>query len=270
MQIEKGFAYAGDIKIAYQCSGRGEPLVCCHAMGWNQSLWDEHRARFSENHQLITFDQRGSGDSDHPPFLQDGSIHYTADKFADDLCAVLDHLGLESAMVLGYSMGAIAAMKFAARSPSRVTKLVLVSAMASRLPQSIIDRARVIEDLLYSAGIEETYWHYFSGPLFDGVKRDSKFENRLRQIIAKASVDGFQGCFRVTIDRPSLVSELDRITAATLVIVGEHDAHYLNEADLLAEKIPDARRFTVLGAGHALNVQRSKIFESAVLDFIAP
>ncbi len=267
--VKYGNAWAGDIRIAYQISGDGPSLVCCHAMGWDHTLWDMHRGRLSSTHQLITFDQRGSGDSDHPPLLVGAKHAYTIDTFGEDLRAVLDELGIEKAQILGYSMGAVAALRFATKTPERVERLILVSTMASRLPEEIIKRAKSVEKILKREGLKETYKFYFSGPLFDGACDNDDFNKQIECILKKATPHGFLGCFHVTIDRPSMVNELHKITAPTLILVGERDRHYLVEADLLSEKIPNARKFIVKNAGHALTLQEPSVFEDEVMKFIS-
>ena len=271
MQVDKvrrGYAYAGEVRIAYQVSGEGPPLVCAHAMGWDQSLWDDHRQRFSNQHMLITFDQRGSGNSDHPPYINAGSSAYSPALFAEDLRAVLDHLQLESAHVLGYSMGAVAALNFAIESPERLSKLVLVSAMASRLPDEIIKRARSVQELIKREGLTKAYDYYFSGPLFEGEAASDDFKKKIGSVLQKATIDGFLGCFNVTIDRPSVVDQLHHIRARTLVMVGARDKHYVAEAGVIGREIPNSQTMVVANAGHALTVQQQTEFETGVLDFL--
>ena len=261
----RGEARAGTLRIAYQAQGDGPPLVCCHAMGWDHTLWDPHRPRLSANHRLITFDHRGCGDSDHPadPRL------YTAEGFEADLTAVLDALDVERARVVGYSMGAVAALRLAIARPERVERLALVSAMASRLPEPVIERARNIAAMVESHGLEATYRAYFDGPLFDGAPKGAAFEKRLAACVAKATSHGFLGCFSVAIDRPSLADQLLRIAAPTLILVGERDAHYVPEAEMMAQRIPEARVEIVRGAGHALSAEAPERFETTLLRFFA-
>lgn len=266
--VKYGSAWAGDVRIAYQVTGEGPPLVCCHAMGMDHSLWDEHRERFSKTHQLITFDQRGSGDSDHPAYNKDGAELYSVGSFGDDLRAVLDDLGIDKANILGFSMGAIAALRFATTSPQRVERLILVSAMASRLPDEIIQRARVVEKTLEQKGLQATYELYFSGALFEGITASDAFKRKIEKLLEKATPHGFQGCFHVTIDRPSLLGDLHRIKAPTLIMVGERDKHYVVEADILLDKIADAKKIIVKNAGHAITVQQPQIFEHEIMAFL--
>ncbi len=270
IDTKRGIAKTADgIRIAYQVSGQGPALVFCHAMANDQRIYDQHRDLFSESHTFITFDQRGSGDSDHPPFEEGRNSSYTVEKFGDDLKAVLDDLGIERASVLGFSMGAVAALSFSTRWPDRVERLILASAMASRLPEPIIERARLVEEMLDEKGLKETYNFYFSGMLFDGLSGMNEVQKKIALFREKATPHGFKGCFRVTIDRPSLIEELNVIQCPTLILVGENDTHYLVEAELLERTILNAKRVVMSGVGHPMTVQDPKAFETEVMAFLS-
>lgn len=269
VKVRQGVATTTDgVRIAYQISGEGPALVFCHAMANDHRMYDQFRDQFSASHTLITFDQRGSGFSDHPAFEEGPSSAYTVDNFGEDLRAVLDDLGIEQATLLGFSMGAIGVLSFSIKWPERVKRLILASAMASRLPQPIIDRARLVEDLLDTKGIVETYDFYFSGELFDGVTNQPEIMEQLALFRAKATPHGFKGCFRVTIDRPSMMSKLGVIRCPTLIMVGENDTHYLAEAERMANAIPSAKKVIVMGVGHPMTVQNPSAFAAEILAFI--
>lgn len=257
------------VRIAYQVSGSGSALVLCHAMGSDHRMYDAHRDALAAAHTVITFDQRGSGDSEHPSFTEGPDSAYTIEAFGNDLKAVLDALGIERAGLVGYSMGAIAALSFATRWPQRVERLMLVSAMASRLPQAVIDRARLVEQMLDTKGIGETYDYYYSGELFDGLIARRDFKELVAQGRSKATYDGFKGCFRVTIDRQSLIAELGCISCPVLILVGENDIHYLAEAERLERAISNATRVVMPDVGHALAFQAPQAFAASVTAFFA-
>ena len=266
-ELVHGETMVGDVRIVYQISGDGLPLVCCHAFSCDHTMWDHHRARFSQTHRMITFDQRGSGDSDHPVWKDGIDNPYTIEAFAEDVRGVMDELGIEKARILGFSMGAATALRFATLWPERVERLVVASAMASRLPEEIISRSKKVEEVLAREGVEETYRFYFKdNPLFKDVKKD--MTGGVMVYAKKATAHGFLGSFRVTIDRPSLVDELHRIQAPTLVIVGERDKHYLADAELMSNTIPNARKVVLENAGHALNAQVPRVFEDEVMKFL--
>ena len=264
----RGEVQVAGVRIVHESWGAGPPLVCCHAFAVNRSMWRLQRARFAQTHRVVTFDQRGSGDSDHPVPAAGEGDPYTIDSFAEDLRGVLDDLGIRSARILGFSMGGATALRFATRWPERVEGLVLASTMASRLPAGIIDRARVVEQVLSREGLREAYRFYFGGPLFKGVHLKSRLEPQLETWAASATPHGFSGSYRVTIDRPSMVAELHRIVAPTLILVGERDALYLEDAELMAHRIPRARMVVVKGVGHAMNIEAPEVFADEVMRFL--
>ena len=266
---QQGEVDVGGVRIAYESIGEGPPLICCHAFATDRTMWQPQIERFAKGHRMITFDQRGSGASDHPPDGGGEADAYTIDAFAEDLRAVLDDLGVERARVLGLSMGAATAMRFAIRWPQRVERLVLASAMASRLPEAIIERARAIVEVLEDKGLEETYRFYFEGPLFEGLEQDGELPPMLASLAARATPHGFRGCYRVTIDRPSMFEELHRIEAPTLILVGERDVHYLDEADRMQRRILNAQKVVMPGVGHAMSTVAPDLFSDEVLRFLA-
>jgi pimeloyl-ACP methyl ester carboxylesterase len=266
---QQGEAHGSGVRIAYETIGEGPPLICCHAFAVDRSMWQPQLERFAQGRRVITFDQRGSGASDHPADEGGQADAYTLDAFADDVRAVLDDLGIERAQVLGLSMGAATAMRFSVRWPKRVERLVLASAMASRLPEKIIERARALLDVLERKGLEEAYRFYFSGALFKGLAQEGELPPMIASLSAQATPNGFRGCYRVTIDRPSMTEELSRIEAPTLILVGEHDVHYLDEADRMQQRIPTARKVVMPGVGHAMSTESPDAFSDEVLRFLA-
>jgi pimeloyl-ACP methyl ester carboxylesterase len=266
---ERGEARVGGVRIVYESWGDGPVLVCCHAFGVDRTLWTPQIDRFAKTHRLVTFDQRGSGESDHPLPASGEPDPYTVDAFADDLRGVLDAVGCRRARILGYSMGGATALRFAARWPERVEALVLASTMASRLPESIIERAGVVERVLLRDGLRAAYELYFQGPLFERVSREKRYLDLFEAWVARATPHGFRGCFKVTIDRPSMVEDLGRIRAPTLILVGERDTLYRADAELMAREIPNARAVVMPGLGHAMNVEAPDAFADEVTRFLA-
>jgi pimeloyl-ACP methyl ester carboxylesterase len=264
----RGEARVGDVRIVYESWGTGPALVCCHAFAVDRTMWEPQIARFAETHQVITFDQRGSGESDHPVPRAGEPDPYTTDTFAEDLRGVLDDLGIQRARILGLSMGGATALRFATRWPDRVERLVLASTMASRLPDEIIERAKVVEQVLSRDGVRAAYAFYFGGPLFRGVSQESRTVAQMEAWAARATPHGFAGCYRVTIDRPSMSEDLEKVQAPTLILVGEHDTLYLAEAEEMARRIPQARKVIMKGVGHPMNIEAPEPFAEEVIRFL--
>jgi pimeloyl-ACP methyl ester carboxylesterase len=265
----RGEARIGGVRIVHESWGAGPVLICCHACGVDREMWAPQIARFARKHRVVTFDQRGSGESDHPIPAPGEADPYTIDTFSEDLRGVLDDVGSRRARILGYSMGGATALRFATRWPERVEGLILASTMASRLPEKIIERARVVEQVLARDGLREAFRFYFDGPLFERVPREEPLAAQYEAWAARATPHGFGGSYRVTIDRPSMVGELGRIHAPTLILVGEHDTLYLEDAEMMARRIPSARKVIMKGLGHAMSFEAPDAFAREVMAFLA-
>ena len=265
----RGTVRVGGVRIVYQSRGTGPALVCCHGFGVNRIMWELQSEAFARAHRVITFDQRGHGESDHPLPAAGGADPYTLDAFAEDLRGVLDDLGIHRARILGQSMGGATALRFATRWPERVEALILASTMASRLPEEVVERAKEVERVLVREGVKAAVRFYFQGPLLEGVARGSQFEAFVEWVAATATPHGFLGGYRVAIDRPSMMGDLDRVHAPTLILVGERDNHYLGEAEAMARRIPGARKVILKGLGHSLGAEAPEAFADEVVRFLA-
>jgi pimeloyl-ACP methyl ester carboxylesterase len=94
-------------------------VVCIHGLTSNHTVWESMADALAPSLRLIGYDLRGRGDSDKPPSGYSLAIH------DDDLLGLLDHYGLERAALMGHSLGAHIAVRFAAKFPDRVARLVL-------------------------------------------------------------------------------------------------------------------------------------------------
>lgn len=116
------FVRVSDIRIHYEVSGNGEPLLFIPGWGTEITTMAAVIEKFSSHFRIIAIDNRGTGRSGKP------DAPYSIEQMADDAVAVLDALGVQHAHVLGLSMGGMIAQMFAAKYPDRVNRLVLVVA----------------------------------------------------------------------------------------------------------------------------------------------
>jgi pimeloyl-ACP methyl ester carboxylesterase len=117
---------ANDCEIYFEVHGDGQPFIFFSETACDGEIWQQHQVpEFSKDHLVITHDYRGTGRSGKP------SIDYTTKMFCDDAVAILDHLKVKDAIVLGHSMGGRVAQLLALDYPERVSKLILASTGAS-------------------------------------------------------------------------------------------------------------------------------------------
>lgn len=118
---QSGFAPVNGLQMYYEIHGSGEPLVLLHGAFGAIDLWGEMLTTLAEQHQVIAVELQGHGhtaDIDRP---------FSYEQLADDVAALLDHLGIAQADIVGYSMGADTALQIAIRHPDLVRKLAVIS-----------------------------------------------------------------------------------------------------------------------------------------------
>ena len=115
------YAQNGDVRLAYEVHGSGEPVVLVHGLGYDRFGWGPLPGLLAQDFTVVTFDNRGVGDSDVP----DGP--YAVAQMAADTVAVLDAAGIDTTHVFGVSLGGYIAEELALTYPERVRTLVLAS-----------------------------------------------------------------------------------------------------------------------------------------------
>ena len=146
---------------------KGPAIVCVHGLTANHTCWASVADVLSPAHRLIAYDLRGRGESDKPDKGYSLAIHN------EDLEGLLDHFGLKKAVLIGHSLGAHIALRFAATRPHRVAKLVLVDG-------GLDVRHEVVESLrpaINRLGVEFPSLDMFMGfvralPMFEGRWND--------------------------------------------------------------------------------------------------
>ncbi|MBF6330813.1 alpha/beta fold hydrolase [Nocardia transvalensis] len=244
-------------RIAYQCAGEGFPLLLLAGQSNNHHWWDAIREDFHGTHRTITFDYRGTGDSDKP------DIVYSTKGFADDVIAILDDLGIERADVYGTSMGGRVAQWVAAAHPDRVRALVLGCTSpgskhgvdrGNEIRHRLADPAtaeRTLLDLMYTP----QWLAKTSGPYNTLGDPAMPYYARRRHLIASHRHDAWD--------------VLPDIAIPTLVVHGGDDRfNPVENAPLLAHRIPGARLEIIPRARHAYFEEFRSVASPLVSEFL--
>jgi len=129
--------------IHHEVVGEGMPIVFIHGLGATSNVWFAEREALSERFRVVVYDRSGCGQSSR---RDDG---YSVESWGAELAGLLDDLGVETAVVVGHSLGSMVAQHFAATYPERTRALVLVGAEAALSPEGrdiLSTRASLIEE----------------------------------------------------------------------------------------------------------------------------
>jgi pimeloyl-ACP methyl ester carboxylesterase len=253
------------ITVGYDDEGAGEPLVLVHGHPFDRTMWRPQVERFGRaGRRVIAPDLRGYGESTVVP----GKT--TLETFARDIAALLDHLGIDGAVLGGLSMGGQIVMEFHRLFPRRVRGLVL----ADTSPQAETEAGRRLRaetaDRLLREGM---------APYADEVLPKMVTPDNIRALPAVArhvlgmmrgtSPEGAAAALRGRAERPDYVEMLAGVSVPTLVVVGRDDEFTpVGDARLMHERVPGAALVIVEGAGHMPNLERRAEFDRALAAFL--
>jgi 3-oxoadipate enol-lactonase len=265
MTSESGIADVNGTRLAYEAVGEGPAVVFVHGFTLDRRMWDDQLPTLRERYRVVRYDLRGFGASACP----EPGEPYT---HADDLRALLTHLGIDQAAIVGLSLGGWVAHEFALTYPDSVRALVLVDSALRGYRWQDPKVAATLETL-YRLGAEgrlaEAKAGWLADPLFAGSHDVPGVVPRLAQMVETYS------CWHLQHDdphpplQPPAMERLHEIAAPTLVVVGERDLPDFHAiADLLVARIPDARKVVLPGAGHMANMDAPEAFNRAVLAFL--
>ena len=240
-----------------------EVLVLSNGVLMSTASWGFQTPVLAKHYRLLLYDCRGMWKSAHP------GGPYTMELHADDLASLLDSLDIQTAHIAGISYGAEVSMAFALKYPQRVRTLFLSSAVSESDPVlrgfigswSAAARSRDPQrffEVSYMLNFSDAYIAA-NRPAIDAAA------GRYTQLDMDAVLE-LLDCF----DRLDLTKELHRISAYTLVLVGENDILKPRKySERIAREIPGADLVVVPGAGHAVCLERPALFNAILLGFLA-
>ena len=275
-RTETGFADVNGARLYYEMAGDGHPLVFVHVGIAASRMWDDQFAVFAKHYRVVRYDMRGFGQSQPVP----GEFSFSA-----DLHSLLQHLGIEQAHLIGCSMGGAAIIDFALEHPDMVTALVPVCSGLSGYKyegeqpagwDAVMAEVDVLKELTeqgkkqeaaqLEADLDVRVW-------VDGMYRtpdqvDPVVRERVREMAAITYAYADVTAKHVPPEPPAS-GRLDQIQVPTLVVVGMGDLPSIVEiADVLAIRIPGARKVEMPVVAHVPNMERPDEFNRIVLDFL--
>jgi pimeloyl-ACP methyl ester carboxylesterase len=255
------------VEMHYDLQGTGEPLVLIHGAQGDRSMFSGLVPVFAKQFQVLTFDQRGSGQSEKP------DMDYSIALLADDTAALMDQVGFTSAHIIGVSMGGMIAQELVLRHPQKVRSLVLgcttpggpkavrlggeaLTNAYSTTPMSAEERGKALAEAAFTKGYIEQHPEII--PAMIEARRQRPIDpvalgHRMKAAYAHNTYD-----------------RLPQIACPTLVITGKDDALISWEnSRILAERIPGAQLVLLEPAGHVFWTEQPEQSLAAILTFLA-
>jgi len=240
----------GDVEIAYLDEGEGEPIALIHGfastkeVNWVQPGWVSELNRAGR--RVVALDNRGHGASSK---LYDPAAYHSV-AMADDVRALLDHLQIERADIMGYSMGA------------RITAFLAVK-HAERMRSAVLGGLGV--RLVEGVGLPESIAEALEAPSLNDVHDPTGHMFRAFAEQTKSDLRALAACIRGS--RQTLTrEEVGAVRAPVLVAVGTKDL-VAGSAQALVALIPGARTLDIPNRDHMLAVG-DKVYKAGVIDFL--
>ena len=256
----------GDIEVAYQIFGEGEPLLLIMGYSGTMDLWaPEVLKELASKYQLIIFDNRGMGKTTA------SDKEFTIELFADDTRGLLDALSIERAHVLGWSLGTYIAQELTLRYPDRVEKLILYAGDPGG--KEAIDPAPEIMDVLgdTSSSSREREERLLA-TLFPEkwLKEHPDPRTYFPELTETSSPENIERQYQAWQNWKGTYSRLAKITQPTLLITGADDVNTpWQNSPIMVDLIPGAWLVQLKGGGHGVMYQYPKKFSRIVLTFLA-
>jgi 3-oxoadipate enol-lactonase len=255
------------IQVSYADSGGDGPaVVLSHGYLMDASMFDAQVAALAPEYRVITWDARGHGGTPAP-----GPFSYW--DLAGDALALLDHLGIEEAVLGGMSQGGFLSLRAALLAPRRVRGLILIDSQAGTELDANRSGYEQLHQMWLDQGpgpVQEIVAAIILGPgQWDGWY--AKWAEQYARL-APGNLSELTRSFRCLMDRDDITGRLGEIGCPALIVHGGEDAAIpLARAEEMRDGLAGPTTFAVIGgAPHASNVTHPDAVNAKILSFLAP
>jgi 2-keto-4-pentenoate hydratase/2-oxohepta-3-ene-1,7-dioic acid hydratase in catechol pathway/pimeloyl-ACP methyl ester carboxylesterase len=248
-------------ELFVETAGEGPAVLFVHGLGGTTNFYEPQASALASRHRVVRFDLPGAGRS---PFAGPCSI----ESFADDIEAVMDATGLQTASIVGHSMGTVAVQYFAATRPERVEKIVLLGPVREQAPagkEATRQRAGIVREqgmqavadaIVGAATSEETRTKRPAVAAF------------VRELISRQDPQGYAAHCEALADATAV--DLGKIEAPVLLLTGSEDkVGSPATAEAMFNDLPKASYEVIDGIGHWTAIEAADRVTKAIADFLA-
>ncbi|ABU59427.1 alpha/beta fold hydrolase [Roseiflexus castenholzii] len=253
--------------ISYEEHGTGpETIVFAHGLLWSGRMFDHQVNALKDRYRCITFDFRGQGQSE----VTDSG--YDMDTLTNDAAALIEALHAAPCHFVGLSMGGFVGMRLAIRRPDLIRSLILLETSADPEPRENVGRYRLLNFIARWLGLrlvaDQVMPIMFGKTFLTDPNRAQERAMWRKRMTANHRI-GISRAVRGVIERQGVYEQIDRITAPTLIIVGDQDvATPPDKARRIFERIPHSSLIVIPGAGHTSTVEAPETVNTLLRRFL--
>jgi 3-oxoadipate enol-lactonase len=250
------------VSLAFDDRGAGSAVVLVHGHPFDRTMWAPQLEPLGRRFRVVAPDLRGYGESPATP----GTV--TMRQLAEDVEALLDDLGIDSAAVVGLSMGGLVAMELALAEPRRVWALGLFATTAQPVTEEERRERLATAETLETVGLEPVV-DTMSKRLF-GPRCPQEVIDRVVEMMRSSNPQGAAAALRGRAERPDYRPGLAKLELPAFVCTGTHDT-WSTEAVTreLVGSLRDPETLLLSEVGHLPNLERPDELNRELLRFLA-
>jgi 3-oxoadipate enol-lactonase len=260
MEVSVPYAALNGQRFWFEDSGGDSPvMVLSHGFLMDQEMFEPQVAAFRDSWRVITWDWRGFGRTEI-----DGQAFTVWDQ-ADDLLGLLDHLGVDDAVLVGMSHGGYISIRTALIAPDRVRALILIDTSASGLEEHEKPAYRALFDKWVTDGPTDELTQTFGGMLLGDPELEkvwvAKWRLRPKELLRTPA--------QATVEVEDVRRRLPEVTCPALVIHGEDDAAFpATKANEIAALLPGSGPPVLVPGRHAASLSHPEPVNAAIAKFL--
>ena len=262
------------VDLYYECHGDGEPLIFIPSTAYSGEVWKPSQMPLAESLKLIFHDPRGCGRS------RASQTVYTIEQMAADVVALMDHIELPSAHLIGHSMGGRIALSLTQNFPGRVKSLIMAASGSGPAARSGSDCIpglphRLVVEMVEMGFEKFVYQEICESDTFFTKEYREKYRDRVEEFyrLAWPTHAKLSEFIHLCIARHNFegTHRLGDVKAPTLVLIGEADtvgSNHIAQSQVLAQRISGAQMKILEGQSHGFFWQAANETNAVILEWV--
>ena len=258
------FAEINRQKIHYtDTGGEGPAVIFSHGFMMSGEMFEPQVEALRNDYRVITWDERGFG---HTEF--DGQPFTYWDSAADCL-GLLEHLGIERAVLGGMSQGGFLSLRAALTAPERVRGLILLDTQAGGEHADVMDGYQQMMDTWVAAGPVDELTEVIANIIIAEPEANAEWIAKWKELDERAGRSGMKAAGDCLLGREDITDRLGEITCPAIVIHGTEDtAITMEQAETMAAGLVGAGDVVKVGGAHAANMTNPEPVNAAIISFL--